>query len=338
METYQEKAWECLTKPEQDSLFLNISQGLSTRRTGEVLNMTHYKYLELKARAEKFFKMFSDYYYLHPSLVRPQAPLTEAFRDYLIGCIEKRLSKSEAVNFAGDSSWHLHDISTHRIIHNMNKLKASENEWDKHLYALIIEFDRWNSWRILPQLLQAPSAYKRRVNKKYKIYLRYLQRVPDAKLRYITDKFWSKKKNLLYIGLVSDSVFPKYGYQTVPIENNPKVIAELTGMKIYVFRTQLDAEEFGISVSRYFAVGTPREGLRFWKEFDTLLVKAVNYREITNTDFTVDNLDYAYELKEKRLNPGAIARSGKIKKHIFEEADRIIQEEAQKKAATRATR
>ena len=61
METYQEKAWSCLTKQEQDSLFLNISQGLSTRRTGEVLHITHYKYLELKARAEKFFKMFSDY-------------------------------------------------------------------------------------------------------------------------------------------------------------------------------------------------------------------------------------------------------------------------------------
>ena len=138
--------------------------------------------------------------------------------------------------------------------------------------------------------------------------------------------------------MVSESVFPKWGYQTVPIENDPKVIATLTGMKIYVFRTQLDAEEFGVSVSRYFAVGTPREGLRFWKEFDALLVKAVNYREITNTDFTVDNLDYAYNIKEKRLNAGAIARSGKIKKHIFEEADKIIQEEAKKKASAEATR
>ena len=45
MERYQQQAWDCLTKREQDSLFLNISQGLSTRKTGEVLKMSHYKYL-----------------------------------------------------------------------------------------------------------------------------------------------------------------------------------------------------------------------------------------------------------------------------------------------------
>lgn len=338
MEPYQERAWNCLTKQEQDSLFLNLSQGLSTRKAGEVLKMTHYKYLELKARAEKFFRMFSDYYFLHPSLIRPGAPLTEAFRDYLIGCIEKRLPKEEALSFAGDSTWRLHDISNHKILKNMDKLKASENEWDKHLYTLILEFDRWNSQRILPQLLQAPSAYKRRVNKKYKIYLKYLQRIPDFKLEYITDKFWTQKHNPLFIGLVSDNVFPKWGYQVIPIENDPKVIAELTSMKIYVFKTRFDAEEFGISVSRYFAVGTPREGLLFWKGFDNLLVKAVNYREITNIDFTVSNLDYAYNLKAGRMNTGAIARSGKIKKHIFEEADKLVQEEAKKKSRSQSQR
>lgn len=37
MEDYQEKAWECLTKEEQNSLFLTLSQGLSTWKTGEIL-------------------------------------------------------------------------------------------------------------------------------------------------------------------------------------------------------------------------------------------------------------------------------------------------------------
>ena len=71
MESYREKAWECLTEQEQNSLFLNLSKGLSTRETGEILGVSHYKYLEIKARAEKLFKLFSDYFELHPSLVIP---------------------------------------------------------------------------------------------------------------------------------------------------------------------------------------------------------------------------------------------------------------------------
>lgn len=61
MEPYMEKAWDCLTEQEQNSLFLNLSNGLSARETGEILKVSHYKYLEIKARAEKLFKLFSDF-------------------------------------------------------------------------------------------------------------------------------------------------------------------------------------------------------------------------------------------------------------------------------------
>ena len=36
MEPYMEKAWDCLTEQEQNSLFLNLSNGLSARETGEI--------------------------------------------------------------------------------------------------------------------------------------------------------------------------------------------------------------------------------------------------------------------------------------------------------------
>ena len=53
MEPYMEKAWDCLTEQEQNSLFLNLSNGLSARETGEILKVSHYKYLEIKARARE---------------------------------------------------------------------------------------------------------------------------------------------------------------------------------------------------------------------------------------------------------------------------------------------
>ena len=310
MEKYQEQAWDCLTKQEQDSLFLNQGQGLSTRRTGEIMGMSHYKYLELKARAEKFFKMFSDYFYIHPSLIRPGAPLTEAFKDYLYGSILKRLSKDEAINYAGDSTWVLKQFNTKKITVNMERLKASEDKWDKDLYILIMEFDRWNSFRILPQLLQAPSAYKRRTNKKYKVYLKYLHRIPDYKIRYLLDVYWKQSGKVRYIALVS-SIF-EYGYQLVPVGVTDKITAELTEMKIYIFENQLDAEDFGLQVSRYFEIGTPRSGLKFWAHFDELIEKAINYKHINNMDFSVGTLDQAYKLKRKPL-PEIMAKGRKPK-------------------------
>ena len=105
MERHQELAWDCLTDAEKNSLMFIQGKGLSTWEAGEILKMPHYKYLELKARAEKFFKLFSDYFELHPSLVNPKSPIEPRFRDYLFGAMIKRLSKEEAKIHSGDSSW-----------------------------------------------------------------------------------------------------------------------------------------------------------------------------------------------------------------------------------------
>lgn len=317
MELHQQLAWDCLTKKEQDSLFLNISQGLSTRRTGEIMGMSHYKYLEMKARAEKFLKMFSDYFYLHPSLVRPGAPLTEAFKDYLYGCILKRLSKEEALNYAGDSAWVLKEFNTKKITVNMERLAKSEDPWDKDLYKLIMEFDRWNNFRILPQLLQAPSAYKRRTNKKYKIYLKYLHRIPDFKIKYILDTFWKKNGKRRYIALVSN-IF-QYGYQVVPIGVTKEIFDRLTEMKIYIFEDMGNADDFGIQVSRYFEIGDPHSGLEFWKTFNELIEKSMNYKEINNMSFSVEGLDMAYKLKKRPQSQ--LMQEGKKQKALQRAAD-----------------
>ena len=88
-------------------------KGLSTWEAGEILKMSHYKYLELKARAEKFFKLFSDYFELHPSLVNPKSPIEPRFRDYIFGAMVKRLPKEEAfrrcflgIKFYNQSPYH----------------------------------------------------------------------------------------------------------------------------------------------------------------------------------------------------------------------------------------
>lgn len=302
MEDYQEKAWECLTKEEQNSLFLTLSQGLSTWKTGEILKITHYKYLELKARSEKFFKMFSDYFYLYPSLINPKAPLSERFRDYLYGCILKRLPKDEASEYAGDSSWLLKPVRNNHIINNMSNLKKSKDKWDKDLYALIMEFDRWNNFRILPRILQASSPYKRRNTKKDKIYIKYLHGIPDFKIRAMIDMYWKAgiPDKRYYVAFISD--FFKEGYVVVPIKREDNIVNQITDMKIYIFEEQEDAELFGIMVKNFFEKTRDcKSGLNFWKEYRSLINRAINYNSINNMDFTCETLDSAYNLKRMPL-------------------------------------
>ena len=303
MEKYQERAWDCLTSNEQNCLYLNFSQGLSARRSGEIMKIAHYKYLELKARAEKFFKLYSDFFAIHNDIFRPDAPVGEKFRDYIYGCILRRLPKLEATEYAGDSAWLLKKKKNKHIIRGMETLKASTNQWDKDTYAFIMEFDRWNNFRILPRILQAPSAYKRRGNKKDKIYLKYLHRIPDSRIRAMVDIYWSNGRpdKRYYIAMLSE-IFED-GYGVVPIKRKPEIVSELTKNKIYIFEEQIDADKFGLMVYHYFEkTSNIKLGLAFWKEYRELIETAINYREINNMDFTCENLDMAYNLKRKPIH------------------------------------
>ena len=303
MEKYQEQAWDCLTPQEQNCLFLNHSQGLSTREAGEILKISHYKYLELKARSEKFFKLFSDYFEIHPSLIRIPGPLSERFRDYLYGCILKRLPKEEASIYAGDSSWLLFPVRSNHIIANMKRLKESTDQWDKDLYTLILEFDRWNNFRILPRALQAPSAYKRRTTKKDKVYLAYLHRIPDFKIRAMVDMYWraGRPDKRYYVAFIS-TTFPD-GYAVVPIKRDEATVSEITKMKIYIFEDQVDADEFGLMVKNYLNdTDDIRESMKFWRRYRELIETSINYRSINNMDFTCGQLDMAYNLKRKPIS------------------------------------
>ena len=90
MNEAQKKAWDCLKDLEQKSLFLQLSENKSSWEAGEILKLSHYKYLEVRERSEKFFRLFSDFFEKHPSLFRPDCPCERSFQDYIEGCLERR--------------------------------------------------------------------------------------------------------------------------------------------------------------------------------------------------------------------------------------------------------
>ena len=101
MNKAQQTAWEWLSETEQRSLFLTLSTGKSSWEAGEMLKISHYKYLEIKERSEVFFKLFTSFLEKHEALFRPDGPCQEDFKDYMEAVICKRKTRKEAALFSG---------------------------------------------------------------------------------------------------------------------------------------------------------------------------------------------------------------------------------------------
>lgn len=304
MNISQQKAWNCLTKVEQQSLFLHTSEGKSSWEAGTMMNISHYKYIEIRERSEKFFRMFADFFEKYPSIFRPDCPCERNFQDFIEGVIEHRLKKRDAIAYTGDSTQQLPKVNRKNLIRNMKYLKESENLWDLNTRRLIFEFDRWNNFRILPSILQQPSAFKRRLNKKDKIYIKYLlERIPTFVLEKLKERFYYKvkpSKKKLWVTLISPDLYTD-GYYLLPIRPEKEVLEEMNRFYIYIFEDREDADTFGYLVTSFYErTAKVIAGQKFWPEYRYLVKKAINYNAINNIEFNVNRLDNAYNIKPKR--------------------------------------
>lgn len=289
MKVNKEKAWTYLTEVEKQSIYLTTGQGLSGWQAGEILGITHYKYLELKARSETLFKLFTDYFNKHQTLIRPTSIIKPQFRDYIIACVEKRLDLPSAKRFAGEGKWSIKDIREKAILKGMETLKNSENEHDRDLHVLLQEFDRWNNFRILPTIIQATSPYKRKSNRQAKAYFKFLRNIHINTINKITRTKTYRGKEVAYIAMFDETFVS--GYTLIPIKNSVENIKYFTLNKIYIFPSYEDAIVFANLVKREEIIFTAKDGLKFWKEYDEVIRGAINCNEINHTSKIKDFYD-----------------------------------------------
>ena len=306
MNEAQRKAWDCLKPQEQQSLFLQTSEGKSSWEAGGIMQLSHYKYIEVRERSEKFFRMFTDFFERRSAIFRPDCPCERNFQDFIEGVIEKRLPKKEARLFTGEAAQQLPAVNSKNVMRNMKRLKESEDPWDIDTRKLIFEFDRWNNFRILPMLLQQPSALKRRINKKDKIYIKYLlNRIPQFVLERVKERYYYKVKSSIkkyWACLISRDLYTD-GYYLLPLRTDKEVIDEMSRLYMYVFEDREDADTFGFLVSKY---GDKTDGVtcgqKFWPEYRYVTKRALNYNNVNNIEFNVRQLDMAYnDHKSKKL-------------------------------------
>lgn len=277
------KAWDVLTSDEQMSITLSLSHGKSSWEIGEIMGKSHYKLLEIMGRGKRFFRLFGDYFDEYEELFPISGHVHPDFVMYMEKSILDRLPLKKVLNYIGAREYFDNKLREKEIVNNMKLLK--KNKLTKDLHDLILEFDRWNNHRILPESIQELSAFKRRNKTKEKNRLKLVSSLPALTLDIIKShlKSTNKKRGLdLYVPLIDDR--EKNKKIIIKISNDYNITSKLNYMGLYYFSDYNQAIEY-IDLVKGFVYNDEvscKKGLVFWPQFRVLASKALNYNKLEN--------------------------------------------------------
>ena len=281
MRKINEKAWSILKDEERTALNLQYGMSKSSWQSGEIMARSHYKYLEIKYRAERFLRIFTEHFELYDVVIPEYINCDEVVFYYLTRCLRMRMKPMDAL--VEWNKTHKRKIEkselNEKVEAQINKWKESESPDEKVVLELVKEFDRWNNFRILPRNCQEPSAFKRRVKNVYKRRVRLTTALPDLSIRKIKKIFLAKRKPCLYLPIIN-----KKRLIIIPILTNKKTLEVFKELQLYIFKDQEEAADYAKLIFKYVSK-TDREckdGLEFWPTYRESIKRAVNYEAIDN--------------------------------------------------------
>lgn len=282
----QQKAWDILTPEEKTALSLSLSSDKSTWEAGEIMGKAHYKYLEIRQRAEKFFIIFTEYFNDYPTLIPKWSNLDTHFKKYLYFTIIKRLPLQEAIKKIDSDLYKSPKPRGIEIAREVQALNGSKYAVDNNLFHLIKDFDRWNNFRILPPEIQEMSAFKRRNKhrlRKLVTLFTSLDPVSVMKLKQIYRYMGKKKANgILYLPIITVNDLSMT--EVIPITHTSINLRMLNSAILYAFKDKADADRFMEILKGYIEKDYKhcRDGQQFWPEFRILTKRAINHDDLMN--------------------------------------------------------
>lgn len=302
------RAWDILTEDEQVSLTLSVQYNKSTWQAGEIMGKAHYKYLEINARAKTFFRLFTEYFEKTNNLIIPEGvAIHPDIAEFIRLTIVERLGYREAIKEIGNNTALSINSARERLLEEyLRQLANDDNPLAHDLYDLILDFDRWNNFRILPTSLQEPSAFKRRNKTRLLKHLNNLKNLHEFHIDRFVTKFKANKTYLkpLYLPLISDTFVE--GYDVIKIKNKEEIINYLsTEFRLYVFEDRDDADNYGYLVESYLnnKKKNCKHGQSFWPKYRTKISKANNYGQVNNIIPRRKHLEKAFkDLDGKNIN------------------------------------
>tara|TARA_R110001632_G_scaffold228435_1_gene363614 strand:- start:1452 stop:2423 length:972 start_codon:yes stop_codon:yes gene_type:complete len=295
-----------LTDDEKTAINLSAGMDKSSWEAGEIMAKAHYKYLEIQKRSEQFIKMFNNHYLKYGQLI-PECDLDLNFSKFILLVVEKRMKVKDAVNKMKKTDYTDSKKRGKMIINQLLTMRLSELTEHTDLYNLIMDFDRWNNFRVLPKEIQEPSAFKRRNKVRDLKQLELSLTIPNISASHILKKYsWSSDKipeNMGYgVLMIRDAKKPSYNVFTYK-KADIKKVSEITSMFIYLFDDHKDAKEFAELLHTFPNKGDRdcKHGLKFWPIFRVLSRRANNYNELNNIAPSRKNQEEAFHCHDIQI-------------------------------------
>lgn len=287
------RVWEILLPDEKMALSLQLGMDKSSWESGEIMNRSHYKYLEIKYRAEHFMKMFSEHLELFDDIFPEYITGNEMVVEYFKFCIEKRFKPIKVIPILIEKHGRIQKKNLNDlIIKTLKKWDVEDNAHNKTILELVKEFDRWNNFRILPKEIQEPSAFKRRIKNSYKKQLRVLNGIHPLALIKLRKLYETNKSPYVYVPLmVKDSP------EIFKMKINKGSMEIFNSLGIYTFKNKEFANEYIQGVGEYTRKDKKEciDGLNFWPRFRELIKEAYNYKEVMKISSSRKYLKLAME-------------------------------------------
>lgn len=289
------KAWDMLLPDERSALTLSIVNNKSTWEAGEIMEKSHYKYLEINQRARYFLKLFKNHLDKFGEVIPKTCRLDRHFHDYLIHTIEFRKSLKKTEQNLDNLEWKRRTTRDIKLVEQMKKLEHGSKA-DKELWNFIHEFDRWNNFRILPLEIQMVSPYKRRNKAKYKKHLKNLYSLDPNIIKLIEFKLqYTGKHKSVYLLLLTPTA-KEDPYRIIKVKDEPRYLNQVNVCGLFVYQNKNEAEELADLILGYLGIGSKSciDGQRFWPKFREQIRKAYNFKDIENVTPTKKFLSMAF--------------------------------------------
>lgn len=292
MQKVNPAALAILGEDEKTALYIQLGHGKSSWEAGEIMAKSHYKYLEIKYRAEKFLRMFTEHIELYDEVIPKYVSGHKDVIDYLRQCMERRSKPNDIFRDKAQDKDFSKDYFNNKISDQIRKWGRSEDPHDQAIFNLVKEFDRYNNFRILPPDVQEPSAFKRRIKKAYMKHLKVLSTIPKISLEKILELSKTKKAPFYYLPIIMDGMV-----QIHKVKQNRTVTELLNQVAFYIFDSKEKADEYIIPVFHYLNKGKKdcRDGLDFWERYRENIKKAHNYNEVQQITPSRKYLEIAYK-------------------------------------------
>lgn len=316
------KAWDILRDDEKQALSLSINHKKSSWEAGEIMGKAHYKYLEIQQRAKRLFEIFHVHYQKYGDIIPKESMITWDFQEFILQVLKERKGYRDTIaSIEKGTKLTSKNARTRReqLMDYIRAIRDSKLEADQDLYFLLLEFDRWNNFRVLPEEIQQPSAFKRRNKTRLLKHLTQLKELDVFLIDRLLNKLQAPKGyhlKVLWLPIISDT-FPD-GYSVIRIKatkKNCNYIAEQ--LKLYMFKDKDQAENYALLVEDYLSNPEKdcKKGQKFWPTFRKTIKSSANYNEINNiiprrnklvsAFMELDNLEIEKKLeKEAKIKHG----------------------------------